>query len=124
MKSNLIIVFAGDYSSQDVYERFLDYIVRKSYIGGYGFPLPPDKANVLSEFHRCEGISNYDADQKLWHFTVSLPRLRTTTLLSLAETVTRLFSGKYDLLYGIDLDPGHYHIHFAVNVYGCSPDKP
>lgn len=125
MKKNLlIIVCAGDYSNSDVYERVLSYIIRKDYIGGYGFPLPPEKESILSEFYRCERISDYDSDRKLWHFTISLPGLKTATLLRLAETITQVFAGKYDLLYGVDLEPGHYHIHFAVNTYGCFPNAP
>lgn len=124
MKKNLIIVCAGDYSNSDVYERVLSYIIRKDYIGGYGFPLPTDKESVLNEFYRCEETSDYDSNQKLWHFTISLPGMRATTLLHLAETITQTFAGKYDLLYGVDLEPGHYHIHFAVNVYGYFPKIP
>lgn len=124
MKKNLIIVCAGDYSNSDVYERVLSYIVQKCYIGGYGFPLPPNVDSVVCEFYRCEEISNYDNTRKLWHFTVSLPNLKITTLLHWAETITQVFSEEYDILYGIDLDPGHYHIHFAVNTYGYFPNTP
>lgn len=124
MKKNLIIVCAGNYSNSDAYERVLSYIVQKRYIGGYGFPFPPNRESAVREFYRCEEISDYDSTRKLWHFTISLPSLKTTTLLHWAEAITQVFSKEYDILYGIDLDPGHYHIHFAVNTYGYFPNIP
>lgn len=123
MKINLIKIFPGDYSNLDAYNRITDYILQKPYVGGYGFTLPLTKSTVIKQLEASNLASTYNGDRFVWHFIISIPRIKKhSTLLLLAEKIATLFTRDYQILYALDLDPGHYHLHFAINAYSYHPN--
>lgn len=122
--SSLIIYKKNCYTNDDAYERVITYC-QKDLIGGYLLELPLTRDSVINQFQACENNSIYYIDSKLWHFVISISDLNNSRILqSLADQIAALFCPNYQVIYGIDLDPNHYHIHFVVNAYGYTSKVP
>lgn len=126
MKFNVINVCKGEYSNSDAYESTIYYAYSKNYIGGYGFPLPATAEEIIKYFYYAQEASHIISDRSVWHFNVSIADLKNcknhTAYLLLADTIAALFAKDYQVLYSLDLEPGHYHLHFVVNNYSYHPD--
>ncbi len=125
MKESLIIIQSGDYSNDDAYERVLTYVSKKNYVGGYGMQLPPNRENAIKAFYWAEQNSNYENSRYIWHFAISLPKKTDNyEFLQFGDKIAMLFAYNYQVLYSLDLEKTHPHIHFAVNAYSYHPDHP
>ncbi len=119
-----IEVFKGSYSNQDVYNRVLGYISKKSYLGGYGFYLGSN-LTIIDQFKLSEKYSHYRQPQKIWHFAITFDRnWHLNDLLHLATFVSSFFKYNYQVFYGVDYVGQHPHLHFAVNAFSYNPQVP
>ena len=96
-----IEVFNGSYDNDDVYKKLLRYISNKLYCNGYGFSYDLS-LSIIDQFRLSEEYSEYQNDQKMWHFIM---------------TFSSNLNHKYLL------DDGRYrpHLHFAVNTFSYHP---
>ncbi len=125
MKESLIIIQPGEYSNSDAYESVLTYISKKDYVGGYGIPLPPSRNALIKSFYRIEQNSNYQNSRYLWHFVISLPtKTDNKKFLQMADNIAIQIAYHYQVVYALDLEKEHSHIHFTINAYSYQPDYP
>ena len=118
MKNSIIKLIAGSYENTDAYEGVLTYVISKDYVGGYSLNFPLERDSVISQFHSAEEYSSHFNSRMIWHFTVSIGDIRShNKLLLLGAQIASLFADKYQVIYSLDLKPGKYHLHFAVNAY-------
>lgn len=125
MKTSIITKFAGTYDNPDVYDKVLTYVSQKDYIGGYALEYPLIRDSVIRQYYKAEANSLYEVDHKIWHFSVSVSDVRShRTLLLLADKIAALFALHYQVYYALELKPGLYHLHFAVNAFSYFPMTP
>lgn len=90
---------------------------------GYLLPFPLTRDNVIAQFYACEENSCSFVEPKIRHFIISVSNIcNTTKWLLLAEQIASLFCPNYQIVYALDLETGHYHLHFAVNNYHYHPN--
>lgn len=127
-----IETFKGDYDNDDAYNRVIGYISGKEYISGYGFKCD-ENISIIRQFSLSEEYSYYNNGQKLWHFIITFSDPWSHThLLQMADTVSKYFSDKYQVFFGLDLErKGNTqrksympHLHFCVNAFSYHPGIP
>ena len=124
MKNSLIIIQPGDYANSDAYDAVLTYVTKKDYVGGYAIPLPPTKDSLISAFRSAEENSDYQNSRYLWHFVISVPeKVNYKLYLQMADEIAMRFAYQYQVVYALDLQTSHPHIHFAVNAYSYDPNQ-
>lgn len=125
MKKSLIVIYSGDYSNGDAYERLLTYVSKKNYVCGYGIPIPIERNYAIQSFYQAQDLSTYTCTRQLWHFTISLPdKTDLVHFMQLADHIAILFGYQYQVVYALDLEKPHAHIHFAINCYSHLPEQP
>ena len=125
MKESFIIIQPGDYANTDAYECVLTYVSKKDYVGGYAIPLPPTRDNLITAFYKAEKASNYQNSRYIWHFVISLPeKVDYKKMLHMSDHIAMQMAYQYQVVYALDLQKSHPHIHFAVNAYSYHPDQP
>ena len=123
MSKSLIIIQPGDYANEDAYESVLTYLSKKAYVGGYAITIPPTRETLISDFRRVESASNYQTARYIWHFVISLPeKVNYKTLLQMGDQIAMYMAYQYQVVYALDLETGHPHLHFAVNTYSYQPN--
>ena len=124
MKNSLIIIQPGDYANSDAYESVLTYVTKKDYVGGYVIPIPPTRDSLIAAFRSAEENSDYQNSRYLWHFVISLPeKVNYKLYLQMADEIAMRFAYMYQVVYALDLQTSHPHIHFAVNAYSYHPNQ-
>lgn len=123
MNTSIITKFAGSYSNPDVFEYVLTYVSKKNYIGGCALFYPLTRDSVIKQYYMAEENSLYNTEHRIWHFSVSVSKVRShRRLLLLAEKIATLFASHYQVYYSLELKPGKYHLHFAVNAFSYYPE--
>ena len=120
-----IEVFNGSYDNDDVYKNLLGYISNKLYCNGYGFNYDPS-LSIIDQFRLSEEYSEYQNDQKMWHFIITFSsNLNHKYLLNMAVEVSSKFAANYQIMFGLDAEiiNGKYrpHLHFSVNAFSYHP---
>ena len=120
-----IEVFNGSYDNDDVYKKLLRYISNKLYCNGYGFSYDLS-LSIIDQFRLSEEYSEYQNDQKMWHFIMTFSsNLNHKYLLDIAVEVSSKFASDYQIIFGLDtrISDGRYrpHLHFAVNTFSYHP---
>ena len=114
----------GKYDNDNVYEKLLDYISKKTYIGGYGFSCIPDYP-ISEQFRMSETCSSGSSSRKMWHFIITFPTSWDHfSLLQLAISTANRFATSYQILFGVDTEQGNAHLHFGVHAFSYYPDYP
>lgn len=122
MNNTIIKICSGEYSNPDAYTNVIRYIYNKNFHGGYGFPVYASVDKIIEQFTLSQKYSISLSNRYIWHFVVSIKGVHDyNVLLSLANTIATFFSSHYQVLYSLDLAPGHYHLHFCVNAYSYKP---
>lgn len=125
MKNSLITLYPGSYSNYDAYDNVLAYVLKKKYPCGYAIPIPIENNSIISAFRYIEENSNYQVERYIWHFTISLPETSDLTkFMSVADNIAMLFGYNYQVIYSLDVEKRHPHIHFAVNNYSYHSEVP
>ena len=97
-----IEVFNGSYDNDDVYKNLLGYISNKLYCNGYGFNYDPS-LSIIDQFRLSEEYSEYQNDQKMWHFIITFSsNLNHKYLLNMAVEVSSKFAADYQIMFGLD----------------------
>ena len=123
MNTSIITKFAGSYSNPDVFEHVLTYVSKKNYIGGCALFYPLTRDSVIKQYYMAEENSLYNTEHRIWHFSVSVSNVRShRRLILLAEKIATLFASQYQVYYSLELKPGKYHLHFAVNAFSYHPE--
>ena len=95
-----------------------------TYFGGYGFTYNP-ALSIIEQFKLSETYSSHTHGQKIWHFYITFStRWNHIDLLNLANQIALIFSPRYQIVYGLDLDKGNPHLHFGLNTFSYYPDIP
>lgn len=120
-----IEVFNGSYDNDDVYKNLLGYISNKLYCNGYGFNYDTS-LSIIDQFRLIEEYSEYQNDQKMWHFIITFSsNLDHKYLLNMAVEVSSKFATDYQIMFGLDaeISNGKYrpHLHFSVNAFSYHP---
>lgn len=124
MSNSLIIIYTGEYSNDDAYERVLSYVSNKNYVCGYAVPVPIERNSLIASYREANENSNYETSRYIWHFTISLPEISNLgRFMSVANSIAKVFAYDYQVLYSLDLATGHPHIHFAINNYSYHPER-
>ena len=119
-----IEVHKGSYDTETSYNKEIGYITNKTYFGGYGFTYNP-ALSIIEQFKLSETYSSHTHGQKIWHFYITFStRWNHIDLLNLANQIALIFSPRYQIVYGLDLDKGNPHLHFGLNTFSYYPDIP
>lgn len=115
----------GSYTNSDVISNVINYIfgmTKKSRkgitVGCYGI-FPPTAHQAIAQFQTVRLQNKNFPVQQLWHFCISISeQIDKYSLHKYADQIAYTIGTHYQICYGIHLDTGHPHIHFAVST--CS----
>lgn len=110
---NLFCYIAGECDSKEEHTR---------YCCGEGGPLAPGKAarrmiSVQKSFGKARRKYGKKASRRIYHYIVSFPLSMddANCVKLVAMEIADIFSGQYQVYYGIHEDEAHLHIHYAIN---------